>query len=117
MNLTMETELKGPAVPFFVRPITRAVATKIEDSFLNPNFESNFNFLENQLATSPDNGKFLAGPKLTGAVMISAQSILHSFLIYYLGYNDDLSPRSRGKPCRYDQRKISQAQRVSRDAS
>jgi len=60
-------QLKGPAVPFLVRPITRAVASKIEDSFLNPNFESNYNFLESQLATSPDNGKFLAGSKLTGA--------------------------------------------------
>jgi glutathione S-transferase len=57
-------------VPFIVRPISRAIAGKVEDSFLSKNFKASFDFLENQLATSPGDGKFLCGPKLTGADII-----------------------------------------------
>ena len=60
-------ELKGPAIPFFIRPISRSIATRVEDAFLTPNFSTHFAFLEQQLSTSPGNGKFLAGPNLTGA--------------------------------------------------
>lgn len=35
--------------------------------YLNPNFKTHFGYLENQLATSPNNGKYLCGDRLTGA--------------------------------------------------
>jgi glutathione S-transferase len=68
--LNSRAELKGPAVPFIVRPISRAIAGKVEDTFLAKNFKASFDFLENQLATSPESGQFLCGPKLTGADII-----------------------------------------------
>ena len=59
-------------MPFFIKPITKGVASKINSGFLGPNFKTHFTFLENQLKTSPDNGKYLCGTKLTGAdIMMS----------------------------------------------
>jgi glutathione S-transferase len=40
--------------------------------FLNENFKTHFGFLESQLTTSPDNGKYLCGKDLTAAdILIS----------------------------------------------
>lgn len=61
------TDIKGPQVPFFFRPITSRVAGMIESMYLNPNFKTNFEFLESQLATSPKEGKYLCGTELSGA--------------------------------------------------
>jgi glutathione S-transferase len=60
-------EIKNSPLPFFLKPITAAVASKIFATFLTPNFTAHFAFLENQLATSPEGGKYLCGPHLTGA--------------------------------------------------
>ncbi|KAF2431491.1 thioredoxin-like protein [Tothia fuscella] len=60
-------QLKGPAVPFFVRPITRVIASQVENSFLNQNHKSNLDFLESQIKSSPGNGEFLCGAQLTAA--------------------------------------------------
>ncbi|KAF2673617.1 glutathione S-transferase [Microthyrium microscopicum] len=60
-------EIRGPSVPFFIRPITGAVASGVDSAFLKPSFANHLNFIEEQLATSPQNGKFLAGPELSGA--------------------------------------------------
>ena len=43
------------------------IAGRIESLFLTPNFETHFEFLESQIATSPHNGDFLCGKDLTGA--------------------------------------------------
>jgi glutathione S-transferase len=60
-------EMKGPNIPFLVRPFSRGIATRIEDILTKPNFKTHFAFLEDQLKTSPGNGKFIAGANLTGA--------------------------------------------------
>lgn len=60
--------MKGPMIPFLIRPITRAVANKIEEAYVTRNFETHFSFIEDQLATSPNGGNYLCGPNLTGAV-------------------------------------------------
>jgi glutathione S-transferase len=66
------TEIKNAPLPFFLKPITAIVCSKIFNTFLNPNFESHFAFLEERLATSPDGGKYICGPNLTGAdIMLS----------------------------------------------
>ncbi|KAJ9616586.1 bifunctional glutathione transferase/peroxidase [Cladophialophora chaetospira] len=64
--------IKNAAVPFFIKPVTNSVASKIESSFLQRNFRSHYDFLEGQLATSPDDGQYLCGPDLTAAdIMLS----------------------------------------------
>lgn len=58
------------SAPFFVRPITNAIAGKIQSGFLEPNFATHYGFLEEQLETS--GGNYLCGPHLTGAdIMLS----------------------------------------------
>lgn len=47
--------------------MTRAIAGRIDSLYLNPNFTRHFNFLESQLATSPDGGEYLCGKDLTAA--------------------------------------------------
>jgi glutathione S-transferase len=63
---------QAPA-PFFARPIINSVANKITEGFLQPNFNTNFKWLESQLETSPDGGLYLCGKDL------SAADILMSF--------------------------------------
>lgn len=61
------SSIKNSPVPFFIRPVTNAVAGKITSMYLQPNFERHYKFLENQLETSPDGGSFLCGKDLTAA--------------------------------------------------
>lgn len=42
----------------------------IESKFLSPNFKTHFDFLEGQIASSPNNGKYLCGAELTGADIV-----------------------------------------------
>lgn len=68
----MKADIKNAAVPFFIKPITNSVASKIETSFLQRNLKSHYDFLEQLLATSPDGGDFFCGQDLTAAeVMLS----------------------------------------------
>ena len=60
-------DIKNSPVPFFIKPITNAIANKINTLFLEPNFKNHYQFLENQLATSPDGGEYLCGREITGA--------------------------------------------------
>nr|POF00728.1 glutathione s-transferase 1 [Quercus suber] len=62
----------GPDVPFFAKPITKIIGGRVESAFLNRNFKTQFDFLESQLATAPDGGKFICGKDLTAAdIMMS----------------------------------------------
>lgn len=63
----MKTDIKNAPVPFFFRPITNGVASRIQTSFLNDQFKLHYQFLEDQLATSPDGGEYLCGQEMTGA--------------------------------------------------
>jgi len=58
-------QIKNAPVPFFIRPITSGIASKINSGFLDANFKTHFGFLENTLKTS--GGDYLCGPHLTGA--------------------------------------------------
>ena len=57
--------IKDAPVPFFIKPITRGIASKVESSFLNGQFATHYAFLEEQLSTS--GGDYLCGSNLTGA--------------------------------------------------
>jgi len=59
------SHIKNAPVPFFLKFITNGIADKIQTSLLNPNFASNYQFLESQLSSS--GGQYLCGPHLTGA--------------------------------------------------
>jgi glutathione S-transferase len=52
--------------------MTNGVAGRIESSFLHKNLKSHYDFLEGQLATSPDGGAYFCGSDLTAAdIMLS----------------------------------------------
>lgn len=57
--------IRNAPVPFFLKPITRGVADKVDSSFVNPELKKHCNFLEDYLAQS--SGEFFAGNILTGA--------------------------------------------------
>lgn len=56
----------GPA-PFFIKPITRGIAGRVDTMFLNNEYKTHFSFLEQQVATSPEGGKWLCGKEMTAA--------------------------------------------------
>lgn len=65
-------ELRGPRIPFLVRPIAKGIANNVEKALIKPNLDSHFAYLEDLLKTSPGGGKYLCGPQLTAAdVMMS----------------------------------------------
>ncbi|KAL7626566.1 bifunctional glutathione transferase/peroxidase [Parahypoxylon ruwenzoriense] len=57
--------LKGPGIPFFIRPITSMVANQLFSRIIFPNVKTQLSFLERQLETSE--GNYLCGPELTSA--------------------------------------------------
>ena len=58
--------------PFFVKPIVLMLTGAVESSFLLPTLKLHLDFLESQLATSPDSGEYLCGADMTGAdIMMS----------------------------------------------
>lgn len=61
------TEIRNAPVPFFIKPITRSIASRVDQAFLNENFKTQFSFLESQIASSPGGGKYLCGTELTAA--------------------------------------------------
>ncbi|KAH6681619.1 glutathione S-transferas-like protein [Halenospora varia] len=70
------SNIKNGPVPFFIRPITNTIAGKLHSGYLSPNFSTNFSFLEDQLKTSPEGGKYLCGPRLTGADILMSFPLL-----------------------------------------
>lgn len=69
-------EIRNASVPFFIRPIVRAIPARIESIFLNKEFETHWGFLESQLKSSPESGKYLCGKDITAA------DILMSFPLF-----------------------------------
>jgi glutathione S-transferase len=53
---------KGP-MPFFARPVAKAISKKVNDSFIAPNLERNFDYLEGELGRSA----WFAGEAFTAA--------------------------------------------------
>ncbi|PWY95273.1 hypothetical protein BO94DRAFT_531199 [Aspergillus sclerotioniger CBS 115572] len=72
MQLVMDTVKNPPRMPFFIKPLPRLVAGQVENAFLTRNITAHLEFLEDQLRTSPQGGKYLCGTELTGAdIMMS----------------------------------------------
>ena len=60
MKLVFNVVEKGP-MPFFVRPVAKAIAARVKSSFLDPNLRRNIEYIEAELARGP----WLAGDELT----------------------------------------------------
>lgn len=63
-------------MPFFLKPITRTVAGKVDAAFLTKNYTGYFSFLEQQVGSSPGGGKYLCGTELTAADMMMSFPLL-----------------------------------------
>ena len=59
-------------MPFFIKPITKMIAGKVDSVFVQHNLATHLDFLESQINSSPGGGRFLCGDELTGSdIMIS----------------------------------------------
>lgn len=83
--------IKTAPVPFFIRPVTNGIASKITSSFIAPNLKTHFTFLEEQLATSPNGGEWLCGDKITGADFLMSFPLESSRV--EVGLNEDKYPK------------------------
>jgi len=75
----LETDIRKAPVPFFLKPITRQIAAGVENQFIFPNLKTHFDYLESQLATSPDSGEFFCGSELTGADILMIMPLEASY--------------------------------------
>ncbi len=62
MSLVM-ARIEDAPVPFFLKPVTRGIATKVREGYLDPNVKRNLGFLEATLAES----KWFCGEQFTAA--------------------------------------------------
>jgi len=62
MKLVFDRVENGP-MPFFARPIARAIARKVKDGFINPNIRAQLDYLEAELAARP----WFAGQEFSAA--------------------------------------------------
>ena len=56
-------KVKSAPMPFFAKPIARAIADKVMDGFVGPNLVRNLDFMESELASSP----WFAGAEFSAA--------------------------------------------------
>jgi glutathione S-transferase len=62
MKLVFDRLEKGP-MPFFVRPVARALAARVKKGFIEPNLERQLDFMEAELAAGP----WFAGAEFSAA--------------------------------------------------
>ncbi|KAH8699207.1 putative glutathione S-transferase [Talaromyces proteolyticus] len=72
--------VRNAPVPFFVKPITRIVASRIQSTWLDKQFAVHFPFLEQQLETVPGTTETqkggICGPKFNAADMLMSFPII-----------------------------------------
>ena len=57
------TKIKTSPMPFFAKPIAKAIANQLSKGFVSPNVISNLTYIENHLAEN----EWFAGSQMTGA--------------------------------------------------
>lgn len=67
-------QLSSPKIPFVIRPISSAIASKVNAAFTLPNAKKQLDFLEQQLTTS--SGPYLCGAHLTAADVLMSFPLL-----------------------------------------
>ncbi|RHZ52899.1 glutathione S-transferase [Aspergillus thermomutatus] len=75
MKVVMDGVRSAP-VPFFIKPVTRMIAAKVEGAFINPNLHTHLGFLEDQLKTAPPGGPYLCGDMITAADILLSYSVI-----------------------------------------
>ncbi|KAL2260464.1 hypothetical protein VTK26DRAFT_5509 [Humicola hyalothermophila] len=70
--------LKGPKIPFVIRPITSFVVDKMFENFVAPQMALHLGFVESQLATAPGKGGYLCGDRLTVADILMSYPLLEA---------------------------------------
>ncbi|EAW13609.1 glutathione S-transferase [Aspergillus clavatus NRRL 1] len=75
MKVVMDSIRNAP-VPFFIKPVTKMVASKVEGAFVNPNIHTNLSFLEDQLKTAPGGGPYICGETVTAADIVLSYSVI-----------------------------------------
>lgn len=68
--------MKGPKIPFIIRPVVSSVAHKLYAAFVEPNVEKHLSFLEKQLESAPGGGPYLCGEHLTIADILLSFPLL-----------------------------------------
>lgn len=72
----MLIELRNGPIPFFIKPITRSIASRFDAEFLTENYANYFGFLETQIESSPGGGQYLCGTSLTAADIMMSFPVL-----------------------------------------
>jgi glutathione S-transferase len=65
-------------VPFFIKPVARLIIGAVESNYLGPSLRTTYEFLESQIASSPNNGQYLCGSQLTGADILMSFPLLEA---------------------------------------
>ncbi|GFF31306.1 glutathione S-transferase 1 [Aspergillus udagawae] len=68
--------VRNAPVPFFIKPVTRMIASKVDGAFINPNVHTHLGFLEDRLKTAPGGGPYLCGDKITAADIHLSYSVI-----------------------------------------
>lgn len=79
LSLVMDGVRNAP-IPFFVKPITSIVASKVESAFINHNIDNHFRFLDEQLKTAPGGGPYFCGKELTAADILISFPIIAAMI-------------------------------------
>ncbi|OAX85546.1 hypothetical protein ACJ72_00084 [Emergomyces africanus] len=72
MTMRIVEGIRAAPVPFFLRPLTKLIASQLHSTLAKPGLTTNLDFLEDQIKSSPGEGRFLCGDSLTGSdIMMS----------------------------------------------
>lgn len=63
MKLVFDVMASGRGMPFFVRPVARAIAGRVKSSYVQPNIDRNLDFMEAELGKS----EWFAGSRFSAA--------------------------------------------------
>ncbi|CZT19906.1 related to glutathione S-transferase [Ramularia collo-cygni] len=83
-------QIRNAPVPFFIKPITKTIAGRVDSMFLNENYATHFAFLNSQIASSPGGGKFLCGKDLTAADILMSFPLIRGQEKIPAGKNPEL---------------------------
>ena len=70
--------MKGPKIPFLIRPVVSSAADKLYAGFVQPNMTKHLSFVEKQLESAPNGGPYLCGEHLTIADILMSFPLLLS---------------------------------------
>jgi len=66
MQALVVTQIQNAPVPFFIKPVTNGIASRVNNGYIWPNMKTHYDYLEKLLETAPDSGEWFCGTQLTG---------------------------------------------------